>query len=304
MPGAQHLGVERLAGGDQPAQGLEPPQLRPLGDHAVLGRRHAERVDLLALEDLEPLVGVEARVVQQRGGALQPRGDEHVAGRLRPARGRRAPRQPVGRRRQPVLGLHALAGQVALAVEHRLGLAGRAGGEGDEARVLVGELDGGHRLGGGQLRPGHDEHVGVGRRLAEHAEVALVAHHQPRLRDRQPGAQVARAQLLGARQHDGADAEAGEHGQDPLGPVADQRHHDVAAADPAGGQRARRAGRRLGHLAEAPLRPRAVAAERDERPPRGRGGVDHVAREVHRGRRLEGSFSDQLTPLSNGVRTP
>ena len=129
------------------------------------------------------------------------------------------------------------------------------------------ELDGGRRLGGGQLRPGHDEHVGVGRRLAEHAEVALVAHHQPRLRDREPRAQVAGAQLLGARQHDGADAEAGDHRQDPLGPVADQRQHDVAAADPAGGQRARRAGRASAtspklHSAREPSRPSATSARR------------------------------------------
>ena len=96
VPGAQHLGVQRLAGGDEPAQRGNAPQRRPLGDHAVLGRRHAERVDLLAREDLEPLVGIEARVVQQRGRAPQPRGDEDVARRLRPARGGRAPRQPLG----------------------------------------------------------------------------------------------------------------------------------------------------------------------------------------------------------------
>ena len=145
MPGAQHLGVERLAGGDQAAQRRERAQLRALGDHAVLGRGHAERVDLLAREHLEPLVRVEARVVQQRGGAPQPRGDEHVARGLRPARGGRAPRQAVGRGREPVLGLHVLAGQVALAVQHRLRLARRAAREGDEARVLVAELDRGER---------------------------------------------------------------------------------------------------------------------------------------------------------------
>ena len=144
------------------------------------------------------------------------------------------------------------------------------------------------RLGGGQLGAGHDQHVRVRRRLAQHAEVALVAHDQPRLRNRQPGAQVRRAQLLGAGKRDGAEPEAGEHRQHPFGSVADQRHHHVPARHPAGRERARRAGGGAGDLAEAPLRSRAAAAQGDERPPRGRGGVDHVASEVHGGREAKG----------------
>ena len=185
---------------------------------------------LLAREQLEPLVRVEARVVQQRGRAAQPRGDEDVAGRLRPARGGGAPRQPPGSRREPVLGLDALAGEVALAVQDGLRLARGAGGEGDEARVLGLELDRRVRLGGGQLRAGDEQDVGVRapprrarRRCARRTRSAAGA--RPSSRD----AQVGRAQLLGARQHDRADAEAGQHRQHPLGPVADQRQHDVAA---------------------------------------------------------------------------
>ena len=64
--GAQHLGVERLAGGDQPAQVFERCEVDALGDHPVLGRRHAEDVDALGGEDFEALEGIEARVVQQR----------------------------------------------------------------------------------------------------------------------------------------------------------------------------------------------------------------------------------------------
>ena len=41
------------------------PQRGALGDHAVLGRRHAEHVDPLALDQLQTLVRIEARVVQQ-----------------------------------------------------------------------------------------------------------------------------------------------------------------------------------------------------------------------------------------------
>ena len=242
--------------------------------------------------DLEPLLRVEARVVQQRRRAAQPRGDEDVARRLRPARGGGAPRQPPGARREPVLGLDALAGEVALPVQHRLRLAGGAGGEGHEARVLGLELDRRMRRGRGELGAGDEQDVRVGRRLAQHAGVALVADDQPRARDVEPRPQVGGAQLLGARERDRADAEAREHRQHPLRAVADERHHDVAAADAACHQGARRARRRLGDLAEAPLAARAVAAERDERPRGRRRGVDDVAREVHRA----------ADPRQNGVR--
>ena len=79
LPRAEHLGVQRLAGRHQPAQRGQGAQARALGDHPVLGRRHAEDRHPLALEQLEALVRVEARVVEQRGGAHQPRRDEHVA---------------------------------------------------------------------------------------------------------------------------------------------------------------------------------------------------------------------------------
>ena len=96
--------------------------------------------------ELEPLVRVEARVVQERGRAAQPRRDERVAGRLRPARGRRAPDELAGLRREPVLGLQLLAGEVALAVQHRLGLARGARGERDQARIQRPELGGRRHL--------------------------------------------------------------------------------------------------------------------------------------------------------------
>ena len=71
-------------------------------------------------------------------------------------------------------------------------------------------------------------------------------------------AQVGRAQLLGARQGDRADAQAGDHRVDPLGPVADQRHHHVAAAHAARGERAGEPRGAVGHLAEGDLAPLAV----------------------------------------------
>ena len=142
--------------------------------------------------------------------------------------------------------------------------------------------------------PGHEQHVGVRRRLAEHAGVALVAHDQARTRHVDPRAQVGGTQLLGARERDRADAEAGQHRQHPLRAVAHERHHDLAPADPARGQRARRPRRCVGDLPEAPLAARAVAGERDERPRRRGRGVHHIAREVH----------TAPDPRHNGVHDP
>src|SRR5215212_3458731 len=113
-PGAERLGVEGLAGGHEAAQALDRSRLRPAGDDAVLGGRHAEHSYTLGSEKAEPLVRVEAAVVQQRRRAAQPGRDEHVSGRLGPAAGGRAPGELAGARAEPVLGLHALAGQVAL----------------------------------------------------------------------------------------------------------------------------------------------------------------------------------------------
>ena len=100
----------------------------------------------------------------------------------------------------------------------------------------------------------------------------------------QAQAQVLRAQLLGARQHDGADAEARDHREHPLRAVADQRHHDVAAADPVRGQACRPAARAVG----SPRRTSTRAARRRVRSSSSasrcaRHRFDDVAGEVHAG---------------------
>ena len=64
-----HLGVERLPGSHRVAQAGERPQVRALGDRAVLGGGHTEDVHALALDHRQPIGGVEAGVVKQRGGA-------------------------------------------------------------------------------------------------------------------------------------------------------------------------------------------------------------------------------------------
>ena len=226
---------------------------------------------------------VKARIVQERARARQPGRDEHVARRLRPAAGGGAPHQLARARRQPVARLHALTLQVALGVHDRLGLAGRAAGERDQARVVEPQLDGGRRRSREQRLVGHVGELAGGRRRLELLAVTLVGEDQRGIGRLDAQAQVLGPQLLGARQHHGADAKARDHAQHPLGAVADQRHHHVAAADPASRQPPRQARGALGHLAEAPLAPGAVARELHQRQPLWRGRVDDLAREVHVG---------------------
>ena len=177
--------------------------------------------------------GVEARVVQQRRRAAQPRRDEDVARRLAPAAGGRAPDELAGAGVEPVLGLQPLAGEVALAVHDGLRLAGGAAREGDQARVLgveLGAAAAGSRS--GQSPHGHRRSSARPSRRPRSvvARCARRTTTSARPRDVEAQAQVLGAQLLGAGQHDVALAEAGDHRQHPLGPVADQRQDDVAAA--------------------------------------------------------------------------
>ncbi len=132
------------------------------------------------------------------------------------------------------------------------------------------------------VRFGDEDHAAVRSRRRQLGGVALVAEDERRPCRVEPQPQVSRPQLLGARQHDGADAEAGDHRQHPFGAVADHRHDDVAAADAAARERPRQPRRSVGDLPERPLPPRPVARQLDQGEPRRVGGVDDIAREVHR----------------------
>ncbi len=114
----------------------ERAKLGALGEHPVLGRRLAEDVHPLALDQLQALGRVEAAVVDHRRRAAEPRSDEHVARRLRPPRRRRAPDELARLGPQPVLGLGSLAGQVAVGVQRPARLAGRPRGEDDQGAVV------------------------------------------------------------------------------------------------------------------------------------------------------------------------
>ena len=211
--------------------------------------------------EVEPLRRVEAAVVDDRGGAGQPGGEEDVAGRLRPAGRGRAPGELAGPRAEPVGRLDRLAEQVAVGVDDAARVAGRAGGEDDQRRVLgVHLLDRGRRL----LRPVLVEHV-----------ADLVHRHR-----RHPGRQPLEQPLL-------ADAEGGLGG---LHPVARGRAGAAACCRaapprPSASRRASRAPTRSGCRPASSPRRRASPRGRGRRP-RGRPSRRSVRRSASRaGRR-------------------
>ena len=182
-----------------------------------------------------------------------------------------------GRASEPVLGLEALAREVALAVDDALRLAGRAARERDQARVVRLELDGRRRLAGFEqaARRGSVSTVQPGR----------AAVSSPRLRSSatisfgdEAASRWARSWARSCSLHgerDRADPEAGDHRQHPFGAAADQRHDHVAAGDAAARESARarralrsepprrsstRAGRRRGRARPAPCGPAGRAS--------------------------------------------
>ena len=281
--GGDGLGLQRLAGGDHAAQGGERAQRGALGQHPVLGRRLAEHVDAERLGQVEPLGGVEAPGVDRRRGAGQPGGEEDVAGRLRPARRGRTPDQLAGARGEPVLGLGALPVQVAVGVDDAPRLAGRAGGEDDQRRVLGAHLlDRGGRLLGAVLVEHRGDILQRHRRYAvrQLGEQLRFADAERRRRGAHPQLEVVAAQLRAAGQGDRAHAPAGEQRQRPLDPVAEQRHHHVAAPHPARREGAGEPGRASDQLTEVPVPPLARGVDRDDPQPRGRRAL-HQLDEVH-----------------------
>ena len=127
---------------------------------------------------------------------------------------------------------------------------------------------------------GHREHRARRFRGLELGAVSLVGDDERGIRHLQAQREIVRAQLLGAREHDGAKAKARHHREHPLGPVADERHHDVATADAARRERRGEPRGALAHLPEGPVPARAVTRQLHDRALRGGGRVEHVAREV------------------------
>ena len=163
---------------------------------------------------------------------------------------------------EPVLGLQALARQVALAVQDRLRLAGRAGRERDQARVVRRRA---RRAAAARARASSPQGTQtVGPAPAGGAQdvlVALVADHEPRGRSASSRSSRSCGRSCSVQGSDDvALAEAGDHRQHPLRAVADQREDDVAAPHAelvqVGGERGRAA------AATSPKRPLAAGRRR------------------------------------------
>ena len=306
-PGRDHLGVERLAGGDH------PPQRRRSA--AARARFASTRYSVGAWQrTLTPSrsisssrsSGVEAAVDDHRRGAAEPRGEEDVARRLRPAGRGRAPDEVAVAGAEPVLGLGALPGQVALRVQRRARLAGGSRGEHDQRRVLGVEIDDlDRRFLGAVLverlrRPRPSSCTGsrpAARRAArssptQSAGFAAAARSSRSWRRSWvlQGRATApiRQQASIASTHSSA--------------VADQGHDDVAAADPARGERAREARRHRDQLAEVPDAAPAVGVDREQGRLRGRKALEHVLDQVHGGESAESGA--RLRCGSSGSATP
>ena len=189
---------------------------------------------------------------------------------------------------------------------YRLGLARRARGEDHQGRVVGAHVGGGRRHARIQalVRDAQDRAVEAG--LGHHRRVALVGHHHPRLHGLHARAKVAGAELLGARLRHRPEAPGSDHRVHPLGTVAHQGHHHVAAPHTARRESARQPRRAVGHLGEGDLPARAVARECQQRRPRGVGAVHHLAREVHpavqRSPRLSRSSPSQAKPMAVSTR--
>jgi hypothetical protein len=285
-----HLGVERLPGRDQPPEPVDRARRPPLREHPVLGRRLAQQADVLALDELPALGRIEPTVDHHRRRPHQPRRDEDVPRRLRPARRRRAPREAARLGAEPVLGLEPLPLEVALRVDDPARLARRPRGEDDRRRVAGGEvLDRGRRLLALVLVEDLPElgDVDVGDAAGELAQVALLADAQRRVRGSDPELEVLAPELRVARHRHRAHPPAREHRQHPLDSATDQRHHRVAAVDAAVDHRAREAGAHREQLGKVPDAPASLSVDCEQGRLREREPLDDVLDEVQR-RKIRG----------------
>ena len=140
-----HLGVERLTGRDALADlHLHRGQIG-LDQHPPDRRRCAEGGHAVRLQDLQHLLGVEARVVvEEDGRARVPRGEDVAPRVLRPAGGGDVEVDVAGLEADPVHGRQVTDRVADLRVLDQLRLARRTGGEVEEQRVVRGRVHLGH----------------------------------------------------------------------------------------------------------------------------------------------------------------
>jgi hypothetical protein len=90
-----------------------------------------------------------------------------------------------------------------------------------------------------------------------------LGHEQARPRVARPEGEVARAELLGARDGHEAGLDGAEHHLVPLRPLADEDEHAVAAREPAAAKQRRPAGGAARHLGERQLAPASLAVDKE-----------------------------------------
>ena len=303
FPALYHRWVQRLPGRDGVTDGGEVGafQLGGLGEEAVLGRGLAEDGDVVALHQVQALRGVEAALVEEDLRPLAPRPQEDVPDALGPARPRSAPKPVAFLEIQPVPCLHPGRVRVSVGVQGAFGMLCRPRRVEDE-RALVRRRILGCKFLGSSV---HEILVRIPAvaLLAQRDEVSeirdLPAHlldlfyafrsgddgHGARVLG--PELQVAGPELGGAGDGYGPQLQEAREDGVPLGHLAEEDHHPVAAAYAQPLRRARepvREDRELGEVEAAFLPARA---EPDHgRPVLRRPPVYHVAPEVEPLRRL------------------
>ena len=267
------LRVERLAGRDGMAKSREVglAQRVELGEQPVLGRRLAEHGDTEALDQRQPLLGVEPAVVDHDFGAVRPRPEEHVPDRLRPAGPGGAPDDVALVRVEPVRRLRPLRPRVRMRVddglrilrrarrveEHRLLPRRRVLGRRDRhvpAQLVDGLVEVDDRDGGADLvshlldleleRPVGDDEARPGVVDAER--------------------EVPRAQHVRARNRDEPALERAEHRAVPVGHLPEHDEHALPPIEPRA-QEMRPAGGVPGHVRERAPVDDALAVDERER---------------------------------------
>lgn len=183
-----------------------------------------------------------------------------------------------------MLGLALLAEQVAIGVDDAARLAGGAGGEDDQRRVL-----GAHLLdrGRGLLRQVLVEDAGdVGHRHRRHpvgqlGQQLFFTDAKLGICSGDPVLEIVPAQHRAAGQRHRSHPPAGEQGQHPLDPVADQGHHHIAALNAPRRKGAGEPGRLGDQFAEVVVAPGPLGVQRNDPQPRGRGSFHQVLDQVH-----------------------
>ncbi len=183
-----------------------------------------------------------------------------------------------------MLGLGALAEQVAVGMNHPARLTSGAGSEDDQRRVLgIHRLDrGGCLL--GKVLVENGRHVGHRHRrhpVRQLSEQAFLAHAELRIGSSDPQLEIPLAQLRVAGQRHRSHPPASKQRESPLDPVPHQRHHHVAALDAPSSKSSREPGGLGNQFPEVPVPPIPLSINSNDPQPRSGRRLHHILDEIH-----------------------